>query len=69
MVELAVPAEVDQPGVPQLRQVVADGRLGLAQFVVLLIAMFHKPESVRVAFGGDNRTQTKLGTQSNQVSR
>jgi hypothetical protein len=38
---------------------ISNKTVGLAQFVVLMIAMFHQSEPVRSAFGGGNRTRTR----------
>ena len=45
---------------------ISNKTVGLAQFIVLMIAMFHRSEPVRVAFGGDNRTRTKPAQQASQ---
>jgi hypothetical protein len=47
---------------------ISNKTVALAQFVVLMITMFHKPEPVWLAFGGGNRTQTKPTTQAMQVA-
>jgi len=47
---------------------ISNKTVGLAQFIVLMIAMFHKAEPVRLPFGGGSRTQTKPATQASQVS-
>lgn len=39
---------------------------GLAQFIVLMIAMFHRSESVRFAFWGGNRTRMSPKSQAGQ---
>jgi len=47
---------------------ISNKTVGLAQFVVLLIAMFHKAEPVRLPIGEGSRMQTKPATQPSQVS-
>jgi hypothetical protein len=47
---------------------ISNKTVALAQFVVLMIAMFHKPEPVRLAFSAGSRTQTKPATQPSEVS-
>src|SRR3954447_6354106 len=47
---------------------ISNKTVALAQFIVLLIAMFHKPEPVWVVVGAGNRTQDQRATQPAQVS-
>lgn len=47
---------------------ISNKTVALAQFVVLMIAMFHKPAPVWLAFGAGNRTQDQHATQPLQVS-
>jgi len=42
---------------------ISNKTVGLAQFIVLMIAMFHQSEPVRFAFGRGNRTRTKSTSQ------
>ena len=46
---------------------ISNKTVGLAQFIVLMIAMFHRSEPVRAAFGGGNRTRMRP-TQATQRS-
>ncbi|TMJ02046.1 MAG: hypothetical protein E6G97_14570 [Alphaproteobacteria bacterium] len=47
---------------------ISNKTVGLAQFIVLMIAMFHRPEPAWLAFGGDGRLQTRPATQPSEVS-
>ena len=45
---------------------ISNKTVGLAQFIVLMIAMFHRSEPARVAFGGGDRARMKPASQASQ---
>jgi len=45
---------------------ISNKTVGLAQFIVLMLVMFHRTEPVRLAFGGGNRTRIRSSTLANE---